>query len=70
MTPTHLSQRQDFSDTLALRSGTSAFASSWANADPIEQMAQSDRADWVLLRLVCCATLATLVLALASTLRG
>jgi hypothetical protein len=70
MKPHLLNQRPDFSDTLALRGGATAFGPHWAGTDPIEQMAQSDRADWVLLRLVCCATLATLVLALASTLRG
>lgn len=37
-------------------------------ADPLEQMAHDDREDWVLLRLVLCATVATVLLAIASTL--
>jgi hypothetical protein len=40
-----------------------------ARFDPIEQIAQADRADWALLKLVLCAGVATLLLALASTLR-
>lgn len=36
--------------------------------DPLEQMALAERADWLLLRLVLCAAVATLLLALASTL--
>jgi len=36
--------------------------------DPIEQMALADRADWMLLRLVLCASAATLMLAVASSL--
>lgn len=36
--------------------------------DPIEQMALADRADWMLLRLVLCASAATLLLAVASSL--
>lgn len=38
--------------------------------DPLVQMAQADRADWALMRLVLCAALATLLLALAGSLRG
>lgn len=38
------------------------------NFDPLEQMAQADVADHQLLRLVGCAALATLVMALASSL--
>ncbi len=36
--------------------------------DPIEAMAQADRADWVLMRLILCAATATLLLALAASL--
>lgn len=37
--------------------------------DPLEQMAQADRADWALMRLVLCAALATLLLAVAGSLQ-
>ena len=37
-------------------------------ADPLEQMARDDRRDWELLRLVLCVAVATLALAVASTL--
>jgi hypothetical protein len=36
--------------------------------DPLEQMAREDRDDWVLLRLVVCVAVATLAMAVASTL--
>lgn len=36
--------------------------------DPIEAMAQADRADWVLMRLILCSATATLLLALAASL--
>lgn len=36
--------------------------------DPLEQMLLDDRADWALLKLVLCAAIATLALAVASTL--
>lgn len=38
--------------------------------DPLVQMAQADRADWALMRLVLCAALAILLLALASSLQA
>lgn len=38
------------------------------NFDPLEQIVQADRADGKLLRLVGCAALATLVMAVASSL--
>lgn len=38
------------------------------NIDPLEQIAQADSADLRLLRLVGCAALATLVMAVASSL--
>lgn len=37
-------------------------------ADPLEQMAEADRADWALMRLVLCAAVATLLLAVAGSL--
>lgn len=43
-------------------------SSAFHTADPLEQMARDDREDWVLLRLVLCATIATVMLAIASTL--
>lgn len=61
--------RHDFADTLVLRGATGAFVTAPVDIDPLEQMALTDRADWALLRLIGCATLATLVLALASSLR-
>lgn len=36
--------------------------------DPMARMATEDREDWALLRLVVCVALATLALAVASTL--
>lgn len=36
--------------------------------DTLEQMAREDRDDWVLLRLVVCVAVATLAMAVASTL--
>lgn len=38
-------------------------------ADPLEQMADADRADWALMRLVLCSATATLVLGLALSLQ-
>jgi hypothetical protein len=43
-------------------------ASALDEADLAEQMKLSERADWVLLRLVGCAALATLLLAAAITI--
>ncbi len=40
-----------------------------AGTDPIEAMAQADRADWALMRLVLCAATATLLLAVAGSLQ-
>ena len=62
-------QRPDFADTLMQRRRGRVITAP-VDIDPLEQMAQHDRADWALLRLVCCASLATMVLALASSLRG
>lgn len=39
-----------------------------AAADPLEQMARDDREDWALLRLVVCVAVATVAMAIASTL--
>jgi hypothetical protein len=36
--------------------------------DPLEQMERDDRSDWEFLRLVVCVAVATLALAVASTL--
>lgn len=56
-------RRPEFSNTLVLDAAA-------ANApDPMQQMERADRADWALLRLVCCSALATFVLALASSLQ-
>lgn len=44
-------------------------AANATHADPIEQLDAEDRADFALLRLVLCAVLATVVLALASALQ-
>lgn len=66
MNPGYL-KRADFSDTLVLPQ--SPFAAAPA-ADPIEQMVLADRADWALLRLVLCASVATLLLALATSLHA
>lgn len=57
-------RRPEFSDTLALPAPTA-----WGGTDPLRQMERADRADWTLLRLVCCSALATFVLALASSLQ-
>lgn len=62
--------RQDFCDTLALPGTSTTPGVTRGGIDPLEQMAQTDRADWALLRLVLCSALATMVLALASTLHG
>lgn len=62
--------RQDFCDTLALTGSSTTLGVTRGDIDPLEQMAQTDRADWALLRLVLCSALATMVLALASTLLG
>lgn len=43
-------------------------SSSFHAADPLEQMARDDREDWVLLRLVVCVAVATVAMAIASTL--
>ena len=43
-------------------------ASRFPAVDPLEQMARDDRDDWVLLRLVVCVAIATLAMAVASTL--
>ncbi len=40
-------------------------ASALEEPDLLDQLNQTDRADWLLLRLVACTTLATLVLAMA-----
>ena len=48
----------------------SRYALPFESRDVFEQMADADRADWVLLRLVLCAAAATLLLALASSLGG
>jgi len=53
--------RRDFADTQMLPAG-----GGWTlNADALEQLAESDRDDWMLLRLVLCAAAATVLLALA-----
>ncbi len=57
--------RLDFADTLAALPPAPREA-----GDPLEQMAHAERADLALLRLVLCAALATLALALASSLLG
>lgn len=36
--------------------------------DPLERMALDDREDWALLRLVVCVAIATVAMAIASTL--
>jgi hypothetical protein len=43
-------------------------ASGFQTPDPLEQMAREDRDDWVLLRLVVCVAVATLAMAVATTL--
>jgi hypothetical protein len=70
MTDRFFSPRRDFADTLALRRPGLPWVTAPADIDPLEQMARADRADWALLRLVACAALATLVLALAGSLRA
>ena len=47
---------------------TSLNATPSQDTDPLAQMATEDREDWALLRLVVCVALATLALAMASTL--
>lgn len=51
---------------------TSAFPSAFhpvlPGPDPLEQMAIDDREDWALLRLVLAVSVATVLLAVASTL--
>jgi hypothetical protein len=37
--------------------------------DPLERMALDDREDWALLRLVVCVAIATVAMAIASTLQ-
>lgn len=39
-----------------------------ASEDPLERMALDDREDWALLRLVVCVAIATVAMAIASTL--
>jgi hypothetical protein len=58
-----ITPRRDFGDTLVAEAPGGLPA-----IDPIEQLALADRADWTLLHLVLCAALATMVLALASSL--
>jgi hypothetical protein len=78
MTDRFFAPRHDFADTLVLHGPRLPWALPGAlkkvtapvDIDPLEQMALTDRADWALLRLVGCAALATLVLALASSLRA
>lgn len=53
-------QHLDFQDTW--------LASPPEATDPIAQMADADRADWRLLRLVLCTAIAMLVLAVAGSL--
>jgi hypothetical protein len=43
-------------------------SSGFPAADPLEQMARDDREDWVLLRLVVCVAIATIAMAIATTL--
>lgn len=57
--------RRDFADTLAVSAGRGHWP---LGPDALEQMAENDRDDWVLLRLVLCATAATVLLALACSL--
>ena len=38
-----------------------------AGPDPLEQMARDDREDWALLRLVLCVSVATVLMAVASS---
>ena len=64
MSITNFFSSVDFNDTLAAPAGWAGTAA----LDPLEQMAVADRADWTLLRLVLCSALATLVLAVASSL--
>lgn len=53
---------------LAAESPDSRWAPAFVQRDMLDEMAEADRADWLLLRLVCCAAVATLLLALASSL--
>lgn len=55
----------DFADT---RVDTVCTVPNFGRPDPLEQIAQADVADRNLLRLVACAALATLVMAVASSL--
>ena len=55
-------------DTEALTRGETVVAMPADSGDASELIAHADRADWMLLRLVVCASLATLLLALASSL--
>ena len=59
----------DFSDTrVDARLGLPHLDRLDPGIDPLEQIAQADRADLELLRLVVCVALATLVVALAGSL--
>ncbi len=69
MFATHATTRHDFADTRAATEpwwALSAFAR-LETADAAEQMAFADAADRSLLRLVSCAAVATLLLAVASS---
>lgn len=71
MTTTTLDGRRDFTDTLVPPARARLHGTAAARpADPLEQMAQADQNDWILLRLVLCTTLSTFVLALATRLQG
>ncbi len=54
--------------TIAADFQDSRLALPFDTLDILEQMADADRADWVLLRLVICAAGATLLLAIATSL--
>ena len=59
----------DFSDTLAAPASWGVGAK-MDPLDPLVQMAAADHADWTLLRLVLCSAVATVVLAVASSLNA
>lgn len=54
--------------TTTTHPAASRFPHSAPRPDPMEQMERDDRADWELLRLVVCVAVATVALAVASTL--
>lgn len=63
--------RREFTEPLLMRAPEPALAGGGALTelvDPLEQMAQAERADRSLLLVVACAAAATLVLALATSL--